>query len=129
MIRHVKPCKHLHITLYFNPNHTGTYCLSRNKPNQHSIGSITGLQQKVDIHISEDEPIKNVDTWFDINAIDDEVTESTRWDKICSTPIIFENQLVNCNAFAVNEPLKMVVIGNVNDSIYRQETQRRMGFN
>lgn len=102
-------------------DHSVLTLLSRSKPNQHPIEAIAGLKPKVEVHISEDEPVEQVDTWFDVSAVDDEVAPTTRWEKIAYTPIIFSGQVINCNGFSESEPLKLVVVGNSAGETYRQE--------
>ena len=102
-------------------DHSVITLFSRSKPDQHPIEAISGLKPKVEVHISEEEPIEQIDTWFDVSAIDDEVAPATRWEKLASTPIIFIGQVINCNSFSESEPIKFVVVGNLAGEIYRQE--------
>lgn len=102
-------------------DHSVLSLFSRSKPNQHPIEAISGLKQKVEVHVGEEEPIERVDTWFDVSAVDEEVAPLTRWEKLASTPIIFSGQVINCNAFSESEPLKFVVVGDSAGEIYRQE--------
>lgn len=59
-------------------DHSVLTLLSRSKNDQHPISAISGLKPKVEIHIGEDEPIEQIDTWFDVSAVDEEVAPDTR---------------------------------------------------
>ena len=54
-------------------DHSVLSLFSRSKPNQHPIEAISGLKQKVGVHVGEEEPIETTDTWLDVAAVDDEV--------------------------------------------------------
>lgn len=54
-------------------NHGVLTLFSRSQPNQHPISAISGLAPKVLVHIGDQEPTEQIDTWFDVEEVDGEV--------------------------------------------------------
>lgn len=104
-------------------DHTLLSLFSRNKPNQHGIDAISGLRPKVEVHVGEDEPTQQSDTWFDVEQVDEEVVVTGNWEFVASTPQIFLNASIPLFYVEQGELLKMVVIGNLAGETYRQEFQ------
>jgi hypothetical protein len=112
-----------------NTNHRNLTLDSRFAANQHSIDSILGLKPKVEVHIDEEEPISQKDTWYDVIGIDIEVPSPTKWETLGTMLTIEADAVIELNYQQLEEPKRLVVIGNVDDEEFRQEIlQDDFGF-
>jgi len=60
-----------------NTEHDKLSIESRYKQNQHPIKAISGLKEKVDVFVGNQEPMEKADTWFDVIEIDEEAVVGT----------------------------------------------------
>jgi len=102
-------------------DHNNLSSESRNKPNQHTIDSISNLRRKVEVHVGPDEPLNPSDTWLDVVEIDADVSVQGNWEILRSTPVIFFHSFITTMNFNSSEARKLVVVGDLAGEIYRQE--------